>query len=133
MSSVNLQGSGGVHDADVTLGDIVKEGHGDVDQLFVSQLPWFGVWGYEPDNSVLSELLVPAANHFVSEMGPCSGVNLTEALQGTQTASFCIGTPKGNVTAAECTNLKIAYKNYLWKMEQYGSAKGCPKYEPPDC
>ena len=23
---------------------IVKEGHGDVDQLFVSQLPWFGVW-----------------------------------------------------------------------------------------
>jgi hypothetical protein len=112
---------------------IVKEGHGDVDQLFVSQLPWFGVWGYEPDNSVLSELLVPAANHFVSEMGPCAGVNLTEALQGTKTGSFCIGTPKGNVSAAECTDLKIAYKNYLWKMDQYGIAKGCPKYDPPDC
>ena len=26
---------------------------------------------------MLSELLVPTANHFVSEMGPCSGVNLT--------------------------------------------------------
>jgi hypothetical protein len=42
---------------------------GDVDQLFVSQLPWFGVWGYEPDNSVLAELLVPASQHFMSEMG----------------------------------------------------------------
>eukprot|EP01044_Picomonas_judraskeda_P009446 COSAG03_NODE_1150_length_4703_cov_101.178106_4_plen_150_part_00 len=112
--------------------------------------------GYEPDNSVLSELLVPAANHFVSEMGPCAGVNLTavckitdslqrqmielihlskktaqteffvalkaeacsltahiycnsQALLGTKTGSFCIGSPKGNVTADECEDLKIAY------------------------
>lgn len=110
---------------------IVKEGHGDVDQLFVSQLPWFGVWGYEPDNSILAELLVPAANHFISEMGPCEDVNLTQALIGTKTGSFMLG--RSSVNLDECVNLHLAYKNYLWKMQQYGQKKGCPKYKPPTC
>jgi hypothetical protein len=63
---------------------IMKEGHGDVDMLLVSQLPWMGVWGYEPDNHVISDILVPAATQYVGEMGPDGGANVTQMLQNTK-------------------------------------------------
>ena len=42
-----------------------------------------------------------------------------------------MSSPKAALKPAECENLHLGYKHWLWKMEQYGSAMNCPRYDPP--
>jgi hypothetical protein len=121
----------------------------DVDSIIISGLPWMGmqagVWdpGFEPLNSVLQTVVNPMGTSIVGAFGADQSINhTTYSLAASKSNSLIVfgwnnGTGKpGSRTfidkAIYCNQIAMSYKNVLWRMAQYGTARGCPAPLKPD-
>ena len=96
-----------------------------------------GVWDppFEPNNSVLQNLVTPLGTSIVGTFGADQNYNhTTMSLASSKCNSVMMLSPnfntsKGIEKQTTCQQLKTSYDNALWRWQQYGKSKGCP--EPP--
>eukprot|EP00041_Stephanoeca_diplocostata_P032943 m.1073746 g.1073746 ORF g.1073746 m.1073746 type:complete len:801 (-) comp24236_c0_seq7:249-2651(-) len=118
---------------------IVRESSGDIDMLVMSIFPWYNEAAWTPqyasDHSHFARLLVPSGEVFFGELAsPPPADDWLSSLSMHKGNSFMWAYMQTVHNASfHCELLRKSYANYVWRMSNYGEAKGCARFDPPTC